>query len=122
MSKVVALGEPEELVALLAAGIDVRPCPSAEELADQLETLTSRREARLVLVTEQVAELDAEAVEEARRLHRLVVLVVPTLKGQRRVSERALSRLLEEAAGADLLAREAEEASQGEADGAPMPI
>ena len=122
MSKVVALGEPEELVALLAAGIDVRPCPSAEELADQLETLTSRREARLVLVTEQVAELDAEAVEEARRLHRLVVLVVPTLKGQRRVSERALSRLLEEAAGADLLAREAEEAQQGEAGGAPMPI
>lgn len=122
MSKVVALGEPEELVALLAAGIDVRPCPSAEELADQLESLTSRREVRLVLVTEQVAELDAEAVEEARRLHGLVVLVVPTLKGHRRVSERALSRLLEEAAGADLLAREAEEAPHGEAGGTPMPI
>ena len=121
MSKVVALGEPEELVALLAAGIDVRPCPSAEELADQLGTLASRREARLVLVTEQVAELDEEAVEEARRLHGLVVLVVPTLKGRRRVSERALSRLLEEAAGADLLAREAEEGPQGEAGEAPMP-
>ncbi len=122
MSKVVALGEPEELVALLAAGIDVRPCPSAEELADQLETLTSRREVKLVLVSEQVAELDAEAVEEARRIHGLVVLVVPTLKGHRRVSERALSRLLEEAAGADLLAREAEEAPQGEAGGAPTPM
>ena len=116
MSKVVALGEPEELIALLAAGIDVRPCPSAEELTNQLEGLTSRRDVRLVLVTEQVAELDAEALEEARRRHGLVVLIVPTLKGQRRVSERALSRLLEEAAGADLLAREAEET-----DGAPEP-
>jgi len=118
----VALGEPDELIALLAAGIDVRPCRSAEELEEQLEGLAARRDVGLVLVSEQVAQLNPEALDEARRVQALVVLVVPTLKSHRRLSERALSRLLEEAAGADLLAREAEEGPQGEPGEDPMPV
>ncbi len=116
-----ALGEPDELIALLAAGIDVRPCRSAEELEEQLEELAGRQDVGLVLVTEQAAQLNQEALDEARRLHGSVILVVPTLKRHQRMSERALSRLLEEAAGADLLAREAEEGPQGEVGEAPMP-
>ena len=138
----VALGEPDELIALLAAGIEVCPCRSAEELEEQLEALASRRRVRLearplstvtpgnhneprsespaktrdrrslVLVTEGAAELNQEALDESRRRHGLVILVVPTLRSHRRLSERGLSRLLEEAAGADLLARQAEQVSQ----------
>ena len=105
----VALGEPDELIALLAAGIDVRPCRSAEELEKQLEGLAGRQDVGLVLVTERAAQLNQEVLDDARRAHGLVILVVPTLKSHRRMSEQALSRLLEQAAGADLLAREAEE-------------
>lgn len=117
-----ALGEPDELIALLAAGIDVRPCRSAEELEEHLEGLAGREDVGLVLVTEQAAQLNQEALNEARRRQGLVILVVPTLTSHRRMSERALSLLLEEAAGADLLAREAEEGPHGEVGETPMPV
>jgi vacuolar-type H+-ATPase subunit F/Vma7 len=110
MSEVVALGEPGDLAALLAAGVTVTPCASAEELGDRLAELAVSEEVGLVLVAEPVATLDMDAVDEARQRHDLVVLVIPTLGSQAQVSEKALSRLLEEAAGADLLAREAEAA------------
>lgn len=108
MSKVVALGAPEELVALVAAGVEVRPCRSGEDLEEALEALGKERDVGLVLVAEPVASLNQEAVDEARRIGGQVILLVPTLSSHQRMSERALSRLLEEAAGADLLAREAE--------------
>jgi vacuolar-type H+-ATPase subunit F/Vma7 len=105
MGRVVALGEPTELVALLAAGIEVRPCRSAQELEEQLEELAGRREVALLLMTERALALSPEVVERRRR-EGLVLLVVPTLRSHQHLSEAALSRLLEEAAGADLLARE----------------
>ena len=111
MSKVVALGAPEELVALVAAGVEVRPCRTGEELEELLESLAGEADVGLVLVAEPVASLNREAVDEARRSGVQVILLVPTLASHQQMSERALSRLLEEAAGADLLAREAEERS-----------
>ena len=111
MGKVVALGEPAELVALLAAGIEVRPCRSAEELEGQLEGLAGRREVALLLMTERALALSPAAVERCQRAPQgrgLVLLVIPTLGSHRHLSEGALSRLLEEAAGADLLGHEAE--------------
>lgn len=110
MSKVVALGEPDDLVALVAAGIEVRPCRTARELEAELEALT---EAALVLVSESAAEMNPEALEEARSRRGLRLLVIPTLGSHRRLAERSLSRLLEEAAGADLLARETESYEKG---------
>ena len=102
-----ALGEPAELVALLAAGVEVRPCRSAEELDGHLEGLADRREAALVLMTERAVALSPAEVERRQR-QGLVLLVIPTLGSHRHLSEEALSRLLEEAAGADLLGHEAQ--------------
>ena len=116
MSKVVALGEPDDLVALVAAGIEVRPCRSADELEAELEGLAGAAEVALVLVTETTAAMNLEALEEARRERGLLALVIPTLRSHRRLAERALSRLLEESAGADLLARESG-SYEGEAGG-----
>lgn len=108
MSEVVALGEPDELVALVAAGIEVRACRSAAELEAELEALAGDARVALVLVAETAAATNPEALEEARRDRGLLALVIPTLRGHRRLAERALSRLLEESAGADLLARESD--------------
>lgn len=113
MGKVVALGEPAELVALLAAGIEVRPCRSARELEEHLEGLTARRDVALLLMTERAVALGPEAVERSRR-EGLALLVVPTLASHRHLSEEALSRLLEEAAGADLLGRGGEASEAGD--------
>jgi len=113
MSKVVALGEPDDLVALLAVGIEVTPCRSGQELEERLAGLADAGNVGLVFVAEPVAELDMNVVNEARQGHEMVILVIPTLTGHKQLSEQALSRLLEEAAGADLLAREAESAERG---------
>ena len=55
MSKVVALGAPEELVALVAAGVEVRPCRTGEELEELLESLADEADVGLLLVAEPVA-------------------------------------------------------------------
>jgi vacuolar-type H+-ATPase subunit F/Vma7 len=105
MAKLVVVGTKRLTLPLCAIGFEPVEAADAAQLEGALDRLSVDRSVALVVCGESQAQDGAEAVARFRKFAHAVVLVVPDGPAPKGLGRAAVRKIIEEAAGVDLLGK-----------------
>ena len=107
MSKLAIIGEKDAVLAFKSLSIDVFPATEADDAAKALRNCAKEGYA-IVYITEQVASLIEETIDEYKTTPFPVVIPIPGSRGSLGIGIAGLHRNVEKAVGVDILINEKE--------------
>lgn len=102
MYKIGVIGDRESMLMFKAVGFDVADVEEREEALQALEKFTSGEYA-IIYITEQIAQLLEEEIEEYKDSSWLAIIVLPNNRGTNGMGMKAIKKSVERAVGADIL-------------------
>jgi len=103
MAELVAVGSRMFVTALAGIGAEPVRCESEAEFAEALKRLGIRKDARLVFVSEPLADAAPEAVRAFRSRSDAALLSLPLVPSDRHPGLEEVRHLVEQATGASLI-------------------
>ena len=105
-ARIVALGPEQEIAGLASIGVELVPVESGGELGEALEEQTRDPGARIVLVSESVAEGARDVVADMRSRTGAVIALVPSHRGPRGMAVEWIRRAMEQSIGVDMISED----------------
>jgi len=101
--RIVAIGPREEMLGLRSVGIETVEADDAPRMLELLREQVRRPEARLVLVSETVAEGTREEMAELRDKRGTIIMLLPSHRGSKGMTLEWIKRAMEQSIGVDVI-------------------
>ncbi|MCF6154134.1 MAG: hypothetical protein E3K36_02545 [Candidatus Brocadia sp.] len=105
MSKIVIIGEREDILPYQSIGVEIEPVKTISETVSILRKTTQDFSVGIILITEDMAEQCLETIAELRNKMAKTITIIPTRQGSRHISTVELSKEIGRAVGMDILAK-----------------
>ena len=107
MSKIIVIGEKDDVLPYQSIGAGIEPVKTASEAVAALEKSAHDPETAMILITENVAEQCLDAIAGLRSKTAKPITIVPTEQGSRNTGMRELGREIGRAVGLNVFEIEA---------------
>jgi vacuolar-type H+-ATPase subunit F/Vma7 len=104
--KVVAIGPSEEIIGLRSAGVGIVPVQTSAECREALQSQAPDPEVRVLLLSESVAAGSEALVADLRERTGSVIMLVPSHRGSRNLTQEWMKRAMELSIGVDMISKD----------------
>ena len=105
MSKIVIIGEKEDILPYQSIGVEIEPVKTTADTISALRKTTQNPHVAIILITENMAEQCLDTITELRSKTNKAITIVPTEQGSRQISIIELSKEIARAVGMDILSK-----------------
>ena len=105
MSKIVIIGEKEDVLPYQSIGVEIEPVKTTAETVSILREITQNPQAAIILITANMAEQCLDTITDLRSKTAKAITIVPTEQGSRRTSIIELNKEIVRAVGMDILTK-----------------
>ena len=105
MSKIVIIGEKEDVLPYQSIGVEIEPVKMTADTVSVLRKTAQNAQVAIILITENMAEQCLDTIAELRSKTAKAITIVPTEQGSRRTSMIELSKEISRAVGMDILTK-----------------
>lgn len=106
MSKAYIIGDKSAILGFKGVGFEIVHANDADSLAQALGQLIRANDASIVLVSENIASENPEAIANFRDTSSAILTTIPTHKGSSHLGFSEMRRLVEYSIGVDMLGKE----------------
>jgi len=104
-SRVVAIGERDQVRGFRSAGVDTVPVKKPDDAARALQESIRDPAVALILLTESLANQMGPALKQARARSAAAILIVPSHRGSHHTSLMEMKALIEQSIGVDMIGK-----------------
>ena len=105
MSKIVIIGEREDVLPYQSIGVDIEPVKTVAETVSALRKTAQNTQVAIILITENMAEQCLDTIAELRNKTARAITIIPTEQGSRHTSMIELNKEVARAVGIDILGK-----------------
>ncbi|MCR4321751.1 MAG: hypothetical protein NUV74_15610 [Candidatus Brocadiaceae bacterium] len=105
MSKIVIIGEKEDILPYQSIGVEIEPVKTTADTVSALRKTAQNSQVSIILITENMAEQCLDTITELRSKTNKAITIIPTGQGSRRTSMIELSKEIGRAVGVDILTK-----------------
>ena len=105
MSKIVIIGEKEDILPYQSIGIEIEPVKTIVDTVTVLRKIVQNPLVAIILITENMAEQCLDTITELRNKTAKAITIVSTEQGSRHTSMIELSKEIGRAVGMDILTK-----------------
>jgi vacuolar-type H+-ATPase subunit F/Vma7 len=105
MSKIVIIGEKEDILPYQSIGVEIEPVKTTADTVSALRKTAQNPQVAIILITENMAEQCLDTITELRSKTAKAITIVPTEQGSRHTSMMELSKEISRAVGMDILTK-----------------
>ena len=103
MSKIVIIGEREDVLPYQSIGVEIEPVKTVAETVSALRKTAQNTQVAIILITENMAEQCLDTIAELRNKTARAITIIPTEQGSRHTSTMELNKEIARAVGIDIL-------------------
>jgi len=103
MSKIVIIGEKEDILPYQSIGVEIEPVKTIADTVAILRKTAQNPQVAIILITENMAEQCLDTITELRSKTAKAITIVPTEQGSRHTSLTELNKEISRAVGIDIL-------------------
>ena len=103
MSKIVIIGEREDVLPYQSIGVEIEPVKTVAETVSALRKTAQNTQVAIILITENMAEQCLDTIAEIRNKTARATTIIPTEQGSRHTSTMELNKEIARAVGIDIL-------------------
>ena len=105
MSKIVIIGEKEDVLPYQSIGVEIEPVKTTAETVIVLRKAAQNPQVAIILITENMAEQCLDTITELRNKTSIAITIIPTEQGSRHTSLTELNKEISRAVGMDILTK-----------------
>ena len=105
MSKIVIIGEKEDILPYQSIGVEIEPVKTIADTVSALRKTAQNPLVAIILITENMAEQCLDTITELRNKTSIAITIIPTEQGSRHTSMIELNKEISRAVGMDILAK-----------------
>ena len=105
MSKIVIIGEKEDILPYQSIGVEIEPVKTTADTVSALRKTVQNPQVAIILITENMAEQCLDTIAELRSKTNKAITIIPTGQGSRQTSMIELGKEIGRAVGLDILTK-----------------
>ena len=105
MSKIVIIGEKEDVLPYQSIGVEIEPVKMTADTVSVLRKTAQNPQVAIILITENMAEQCLDMITELRSETNKAITIIPTEQGSRHASMIELNKEIGRAVGMDILTK-----------------
>ncbi|MFN3531768.1 MAG: V-type ATP synthase subunit F [Candidatus Brocadia sp.] len=105
MSKIVIIGEKEDILPYQSIGVEIEPVKTISETVNILRKTGQDSSIGIILLTENVAEQCLGTITELRKKTAKAITIIPTQQGSRHTGTMELNKEIGRAVGMDIMVK-----------------
>jgi len=105
MSKIVIIGEKNDILPYQSIGVEIEPVKTTADTVSVLRKTAQNPSVAIILITENMAEQCLDTITELRNKTSIAITIIPTEQGSRRTSMIELNKEIGRAVGMDILTK-----------------
>ena len=105
MSKIVIIGEKEDILPYQSIGVEIEPVKTIVDTVAVLKKIVQNPSVAIILITENMAEQCLDTIAELRSKTNKAITIIPTQQGSRQISMLELNKEIGRAVGMDILSK-----------------
>ena len=105
MSKIVIIGEKEDVLPYQSIGVEIEPVRTVAETVSALRKTAQNTQIAIILITENMAEQCLDTIAELRNKTARVITIIPTEQRSRHTSTIELNKEIARVAGINIVGK-----------------
>ena len=105
MSKIVIIGEKNDILPYQSIGVEIEPVKTIADTVAILREIVQNPSVIIILITESMAEQCLDTITELRSKTAKAITIVPTEQGSKHTSMIELNKEISRAVGMDILTK-----------------
>jgi vacuolar-type H+-ATPase subunit F/Vma7 len=105
MSKIVIIGEKEDILPYQSIGIEIEPVKTTADTVSALRKTAQNAQVAIILITENMAEQCLDTITALRNKTSIPITIIPTEQGSKQTSVMELNKEISRAVGMDILTK-----------------